>query len=140
MQMKKALSQIVVDEGTRIRKDTGDIAALEQSIARVGLLNPIVVDEKDRLVAGYRRLAACRNLGWREIEVTVVNFAGDALKLLEVEADENLFRKDFTPAEIIAIEKRREEIQRLRRGTPLQRFWRWLKGIFAGEAGTGTTG
>ena len=140
MQRKKALTQIVVDEGTRIRKDTGDVAALEQSIAKVGLLNPIVIDEKDRLVAGYRRLVACRNLGWREIEVTVVNFAGDAMKLLDAEADENLFRKDFTPVEIVAIEKRREEIQRLRRGTPLQRFWRWLKELFAGEAGKKTTG
>jgi ParB-like chromosome segregation protein Spo0J len=28
----------------------------ENSIHRVGLLNPIVVDEKNRLVAGYRRL------------------------------------------------------------------------------------
>lgn len=131
--MKKAVSQIVVDEAARIRKDAGDIAALQQSIAKTGLLNPIVVDEQNRLVAGYRRLVACRNLGWREIEVTVVNFEGDALKLLEAEADENLFRKDFTPAEIVAIEQRREEILRLRRGTPLQRFWRWLKGIFAGS-------
>ena len=132
--MKKAIHQIVIEETPRIRKDVGDIAALENSIRNVGLLNPIVIDEKDRLVAGYRRLMACRNLGWREIEVTVVNFAGDALKLLDAEADENLFRKDFTPAEIVAIEKRREEILRQRRGTPLQRFWRWLKGLFARPA------
>jgi ParB family chromosome partitioning protein len=138
--MKRAVSQIVVDEATRIRKDTGDIAALQQSIAKIGLLNPIVVDEKNRLVAGYRRLVACRSLGWREIEVTVVNFEGDALKLLEAEADENLFRKDFTPAEIVAIEQRRVEILRQRRGTPLQRFWRWLKGIFAGDAEKKTKG
>lgn len=130
--MKKAISEIIVEEGARIRKDTGDIAALELSIAKVGLLNPIVIDENNRLVAGYRRLVACRNLGWQEIEVTVVPFGGDVLKLLDAEADENLFRKDFTPAEIIAIEKRREEINRQRRGTLLQRLWRWLKGLFAG--------
>ena len=129
--MKKPISHIVVEELSRIRKDTGDIAALENSIRRVGLLNPIVIDEKNRLVAGYRRLTACRNLGWQEIEVTIVNFDGDVLKMLEAEADENLFRKDFTPDEIIAIEKRREEIRLQRRGTLLQRFWRWLKGLFA---------
>mgnify|MGYP001072461139 FL=1 len=132
VEMKKAISEIVVEEGARIRKDVGDIAALEKSIANVGLLNPVVIDENNRLVAGYRRLAACRNLGWKEIEVTVLPFGGDVLKRLDAEADENLFRKDFTPAEIIAIEKRREEIHRLRRGTPLQRLWRWLKGLFAG--------
>ena len=132
--MKKPISHIVVEELSRIRKDTGDIAALENSIRRVGLLNPIVIDEKNRLVAGYRRLTACRNLGWQEIEVTIVNFDGDVLKMLEAEADENLFRKDFTPDEIIAIEKRREEIRLQRRGTLLQRFWRWLKGLFAPDS------
>ena len=129
--MKKPISHIVVEELSRTRKDAGDIAALENSIRRVGLLNPIVIDEKNRLVAGFRRLTACRNLGWQEIEVTIVNFDGDVLKMLEAEADENLFRKDFTPDEIIAIEKRREEIRLQRRGTLLQRFWRWLKGLFA---------
>jgi ParB family chromosome partitioning protein len=129
--MKKPISHIVVEELSRIRKDAGDISALENSIRRVGLLNPIVIDEKNRLVAGYRRLTACRNLGWQEIEVTIVNFDGDVLKMLEAEADENLFRKDFTPDEIISIEKRREEIRLQRRGTLLQRFWRWLKGLFA---------
>jgi ParB family transcriptional regulator, chromosome partitioning protein len=132
--MKKPISHIVIEEQSRIRKDAGDISALENSIRRVGLLNPIVVDEKTRLVAGYRRLTACRNLGWQEIEVTIVNFDGDVLKMLEAEADENLFRKDFTPDEIISIEKRREEIRIQRRGTLLQRFWRWLKGLFAPDS------
>ncbi len=134
--MKKAISHIVVEETLRIRKETGDIAALENSIRKVGLLNPIVIDEKNRLVAGYRRLMACRNLGWQEIETTVVNFDGDVLKMLDIEVDENLFRKDFTSAEIMSIEKRREEIHRRLRGTPLQQFWRWLKGLFAGSSKT----
>lgn len=135
--MRIAINRIVVEETARIRKDIGDIAALENSIRKVGLLNPIVVDEQDRLVAGYRRLTACRNLGWREIEVSVVDFGGDALKRLDGEVDENLLRKDFTPEEIMSIEKRREEIQRLLRGTVWQRFWRWLKGLFASPAGAG---
>ncbi len=130
--MKKDINQIVIEEISRIRKDAGDIVALENSIRTVGLLNPIVIDENNRLVAGYRRLTACRNLGWREIEVTVVNFNGDVLKMLDAEVDENLLRKDFSPEEIMSIQKRRDEIARLRRGTPLQRFWRWLKGLFNG--------
>ena len=132
--MKKAINLIATEETLRIRKDLGDIAALEKSISTVGLLNPIVINEKDRLVAGYRRLMACRNLGWEEIEVTVVNYDGDVLKMLDAEADENFLRKDFTPEEILSIEKRREEIHLQRRGTPLQRFWRWLKGLFAGPS------
>jgi ParB family transcriptional regulator, chromosome partitioning protein len=130
--MKKAISHIVVEETRRIRKDPGNIAALENSIRKVGLLNPVVIDEQNRLLAGYRRLTACRNLGWREIDVTVVESAGNDLKMLDIEVDENLFRKDFTPEEIMSIDKRREEIFLRLRGTPWQRFKRWLKQLFTG--------
>jgi len=124
--MKIPMEQLTVEEELRIRQDPGDIASLEASILKVGLLNPILVDEENRLVAGYRRLTACRNLGWREIEATVVRFEGDLLKMLDAEVDENLLRKDFTDEEIESIERRREEIIRKLRGNIWQRFWRWL--------------
>ena len=57
--------------GPRTRRDMGDIAALAASIGDLGLLNPITVDEDGRLLAGARRLAACKLLGWTEIPVTV---------------------------------------------------------------------
>jgi ParB/Sulfiredoxin domain len=58
--------------GTRHRKDLGDIAGLAASIDDIGLLHPITVDEENRLLAGARRLAACKSLGWKEIPVNVV--------------------------------------------------------------------
>ena len=63
------IDRIVV--GARTRRDMGDLAALAASIAEIGLLNPITVDEDGRLLAGARRLAACKLLGWTEVEVTV---------------------------------------------------------------------
>ena len=130
--MKIEIDRIVVDETSRIRQDIGDFADLQQSIAEVGLINPILVDEQDRLIAGYRRLSACRNLGWKEIEVNVVELEDDELKMLEAEAAENMFRKDFTPDEILAIQKRREEIEEARRPKGLfERFMIWLKALFA---------
>ncbi len=136
--MKIPMERITVEEELRIRQEPGDIASLEASILKVGLLNPILVDEDNRLVAGYRRLSACRNLGWREIEATVVRFEGDLLKMLDAEVDENLLRKDFTDEEIASIERRRQEIIRKMRGNIWQRFWRWLKKIF--RAGSGKRG
>ncbi len=133
--MKIPISEITMEEELRIRQDPGDIAALENSIREVGLLQPILVDEKSRLIAGYRRLTACRNLGWREIEVSVIRFEGDLLKMLDAEAAENLLRKDFTPEEIETIARRREEILRKLRGNIWQRFWRWLKNIFRPGSG-----
>jgi ParB family chromosome partitioning protein len=58
--------------GRRTRKDLGDIASLAESIEDFGLLNPITVDETGRLLAGARRLAACKRLGWKAVPVNVV--------------------------------------------------------------------
>jgi ParB family chromosome partitioning protein len=45
------------------------------SIEDIGLLNPITVDENGLLLAGGRRLAACKLLGWKDIPVSVVRCA-----------------------------------------------------------------
>jgi ParB family chromosome partitioning protein len=58
--------------GERHRKDMGDIERLARSIRDVGLLHPIVVTSKGHLVAGARRLEACRFLGWKKIPVTIL--------------------------------------------------------------------
>ena len=57
------------------RRPSRDVSALAESIAQVGLLQPIVVTPSDRLVAGYHRLEACKALGWAEIPATVVEIA-----------------------------------------------------------------
>jgi ParB family transcriptional regulator, chromosome partitioning protein len=133
--MKIPIESIVVKEEIRIRQDPGDLSSLENSIRKVGLLNSVVIDEDNRLIAGYRRLSACRNLGWEEIEANVIEFGSDELKMLDVEVDENLFRKDFTPEEIESIEKRRQEIIRKLKGNIFQRFWRWLRSLFTHDNG-----
>jgi ParB family chromosome partitioning protein len=56
----------------RIRRDMGDIKGLAQNIAIVGLLQPIVVTADGLLVAGARRLAAVKELGWTEIPAVLM--------------------------------------------------------------------
>ena len=51
--------------------------ALARSIGEVGLLHPVVVTSKGHLVAGARRLEACRILGWKKIPVTVLELPND---------------------------------------------------------------
>ncbi|MGA7277483.1 MAG: ParB N-terminal domain-containing protein [Desulfocapsaceae bacterium] len=132
--MKVAIERIRIDEDTRIRKDVGNLEPLQKSISQVGLINPVLIDEQGKLVAGYRRLRACRNLGWEEVEATVVTLEGDELQMLEVEVAENLHRKDFTPDEILATQKRREQIIESRRKKGwFERFWLWLKNLFGGQ-------
>lgn len=81
-----------IQVGTRYRLHLGDIAALAESMQALGVLHPIVVTPDNRLIAGARRLAAAKRLGWEEIAVHVV----DVPSLLETEYDENVLRKDFT--------------------------------------------
>lgn len=94
--------------GFRYRKDLGDVRALAQSIAEVGLLHPVVVTPDGRLIAGQRRLEACRQLGWPEIPVTVV----DLFQAARGEAHENFVRKDLLPSEIVALKRAIEPLER----------------------------
>jgi ParB family chromosome partitioning protein len=94
--------------GERHRKDLGDIASLAKSIADIGLLHPVVVTPDGTLIAGARRVAACKLLGWQEIPATVV----DLQDIVRGEHDENALRKDFTPSEAVAIARALEPIER----------------------------
>lgn len=87
-----------ITEGQRRREDYGDIDALAASIARHGLLHPIVVDSEYRLVAGGRRLRAVRQLGMSQIAVRLLGSLSDA-EVQVIELEENLQRKDLTAAE-----------------------------------------
>ena len=100
------LDQITI--GSRYRKDLGDLRALADSIAEVGLLHPIVVTPEGRLIAGQRRLEACRLLGWQDVPVTVV----DLLQAARGEAHENFVRKEMLPSEIVALKRAIEPLER----------------------------
>ena len=56
----------------RHRRDLGDLESLAASIKEHGLLNPITVTPAGRLLAGERRLAAARMLGWTMIQACTV--------------------------------------------------------------------
>src|SRR5579871_278823 len=97
-----------IQVGFRYRKDLGDLRTLAQSIEEVGLLHPVVVTPEGRLIAGQRRLEACRLLGWTEIAVTVV----DLYQAARGEAHENFVRKDLLPSEIVALKRAIEPFER----------------------------
>ena len=109
---KIPVESIVVEE--RFRKDLGDLDALAKSIDRHGLIHPIVVDTYTRkLLAGGRRLAAVKMLGWTDVPYRAIaaKTTGEAL---EIEQAENTDRKDFTSSERASIA---EAIEREQGGT-----------------------
>lgn len=86
------LSSILVED--RQRLDLGDIDSLAESLRINGQIQPILVDNKNRLVAGGRRLAAATKLGWTHIHaVQRDTMTEDQLFILELE--ENVQRKDM---------------------------------------------
>jgi ParB/RepB/Spo0J family partition protein len=105
--------------GERFRKELA-IGSLMASIQSVGLLQPICVDENNKLIAGHRRLEACRQLGWTEIPAHVINLA----EAVRGEFAENQERKNFTPSELEAIREaleprlKEEAKQRQEAGVP----------------------
>lgn len=82
----------------RIRKDIGDLKPLKVSLQKYGLLSPIIINSKNILIAGERRLQAAKELGWDEIDVIIKDIKES--QAFAIELDENITRKDFSPSEL----------------------------------------
>jgi hypothetical protein len=95
--------------GAHHRKDMGDIPGLARDIAEVGLLHalPVTPDPVPVLIAGTRRLAAVKSMGWVRVPVTVV----DVPNIVRGALSENAQRKDFLPSEIDAIRRVMEPLE-----------------------------
>jgi ParB family chromosome partitioning protein len=95
--VKIPITDIIVNK--RIRKDLGDIEVLAESFKCYGQITPIIINKKNVLIAGGRRLEAAKFLGWQTINAVVIDRSGE-LEQLEIELEENKYRKDFNDAEI----------------------------------------
>ncbi|MBD2101028.1 ParB N-terminal domain-containing protein [Leptolyngbya sp. FACHB-261] len=98
------------------------VVALSESISVLGLIEPLVVDQEEVLLAGGHRLAAIRHLAKTEpgtfkqlfangvpVRVMSLKVAEDPARALEIEVAENEKRRDYTPAEVRALADRLRE-------------------------------
>jgi len=95
--VKVLIKNIIVNK--RIRKDLGDIEALADSFRCYGQITPILINKKNVLIAGGRRLEAAKLLGWQSINAEIIDRTGE-LEQLELELEENKYRKDFNDEEV----------------------------------------
>lgn len=93
MQTKLPINEIRVED--RQRQDLGDISGLAKSLQRYGLIQPIVISQDKRLLAGGRRLTAATALGWTEIPVVYKETLSED-QAFEIELEENVRRKDMS--------------------------------------------
>ena len=85
---------------TQPRQAMGDLSELMASIAEKGIIEPLVVRQRDsrfQIVAGERRYQAAVQLGLREVPVVIRD--ADDHEAIELALVENLQRKDLTPFE-----------------------------------------
>ena len=98
---------------------TAEVDKLAMSIKAVGLIQPITVtpcivihgiaETGFKIVAGHHRVAACRAIGWTEIDALVIDGESDLQSEL-IEIDENLCRVELTAAQRASATKRRKQI------------------------------
>lgn len=88
------IDSIVIERESRQRRDVSDVAELAASIATHGLINPITVDHNCILIAGERRLEACKSLGHTEILVRFFEELSPTERKL-IELEENVRRVDL---------------------------------------------
>ena len=99
---------------------TEAVDKLASSIRDIGLIQPITVRQRSimsgglaeqgfQVVAGHHRVAACRALGWTDIDAIVIE-AGEHLQAELIEIDENLCRSELTNSQRAKAVKRRKEI------------------------------
>lgn len=105
--MKVKISNVKINPGRR-EVTQAAIEELSKSIAAVGLLNPITVDQNNTLVAGLHRLEAVKLLGWTEIECSIIGMNGLQAELAEI--DENIVRTRLSRQEMCEQFLRRKEI------------------------------
>lgn len=83
------------------RSSSSNVNELASSIKLKGLLQPVIVrtnrDGYFEIVAGNRRLQACKILGWRKIICHIVEL--DDREAFEISLIENIHRKTLNPIE-----------------------------------------
>lgn len=101
------INDIKINPGRR-EATPGDVQRLSESVAEVGMMNPITVDADYTLVAGLHRLEAARLLGWTEVECSVCEL--DSLHAELAEIDENVIRTGLSDLELSELLARRKKI------------------------------
>src|SRR3954463_13314322 len=90
-----AIDMIIVNERQRKTIERGPLQSLADDIERHGLLHPIVITREGTLMAGERRLEACKLLGWTHIPANFLDELSFRQQFL-IEFTENERRQNLT--------------------------------------------
>ncbi|MBZ9873180.1 site-specific DNA-methyltransferase [Mesorhizobium sp. BR1-1-9] len=80
------------------------IKQIADSIIKFGFTNPVLVDEKNNVLAGHGRLAAARLLGWKEVPTLSITHLNETQKRAYIVADNRIAEKAGWDKQLLAIE------------------------------------
>jgi ParB/RepB/Spo0J family partition protein len=105
-----------IDEGDRFRKQYDNIAELAADIKEKGLINPLTLrsnadGKRYTLMAGGRRLNACRLLQMETAPACVHSHELSELELRSIELAENIQRENLTWTEEVELKKAIHDLQ-----------------------------
>lgn len=87
-----------IKTNSQVRKDMGDITELKNSIQENGILQPLLIDKDNVLIAGHRRLQAAKELGLEDVPTQMIDVKNhDRVAIIQLV--ENIQRKDLDPIE-----------------------------------------
>ena len=92
------INDIIIEN--RQRLDLGAINEMADSLREHGLIQPVVINQQKRLIAGQRRIEGAKLLGWTEISVVFRETLSED-ELHELELEENIRRKNMSWQEIV---------------------------------------
>jgi ParB family chromosome partitioning protein len=100
---------LVIPNSDQPRKEFDDssISELAESIKNYGIIQPLIVQKKDKyyeIIAGERRWRAAKLAGLKKLPVIVRNY--NAQEVMEIALIENIQREDLNPIEEAAAFKR----------------------------------
>jgi len=100
------ISDIIVNN--KYLRTTTNVDTLVNSIESIGLINPLIINDKNQLIAGGRRYSALKQMDRAEAPVIKVNEGELKEELISI--DENLVRKNLTDLEFENCLRRGKEI------------------------------
>lgn len=84
--------------------DPKQVRAIARSIKAFGFNNPVLVDEKNVVIAGHGRLAAAKQLGLKEIPVVRLNHLSEKEKKAYIIADNRLAERASWDEKLLKLE------------------------------------
>ena len=123
------ISDITIGKRIRSTRSENELSSLMESIKNEGLLQPIIIDQNNKLIGGYRRLQCCEKLGYVTIKAQKIKTKNETHRKV-LELSENMVREDFSFSDKMRfaddiepeIKKRAEQRIKKKEKTDLSKF------------------